>query len=200
MTSLDHSALIGSHPQPFRYYLALGIGTFRTGLDLAMLVLGTGLLGLAAATLLDGFEIIDLALDSGIGATLGAALVIGVCGGFALGIASEGRYGTARSVDGFPSLEVAVGRILAIGIMSFVLLWAAGMLDSVVAELPYQFAVAVAVVRTVGATGLFAALLGVPAAWGIRRGLDRLGWGSKLEMPTLYLIWLVAALIAFSAP
>jgi hypothetical protein len=196
----DRADLIGSHPQPFRYYLALGIGTFRTGLDLAMLVAGSGLLGLAIAVLLDGFEVVDLALDSGIGASLGSALVIGVCGGFALGIASEGRYGTARPVDGFPTLEVALGRILSIGIMSVVLLWVAGRLDPVLAELPYQFAVAVAVVRAVGATGLVAALLGVPAAWGIRRGLDRLGWGSSLEIPTLYLIWLVAALITFSTP
>lgn len=200
MTFLDRSDLIGAHPQPFRYYFTLLLGTFRTGLDLAMLVVGTGLVGLAVAVLLDGFEVVDLGLDMGVGATLGAALVIGVCGGFGLGIASEGRYGMARSLDGFPSLEVALGRLIAIVIMAFALLWTAGRLESLVVDLPYPFEVAVEVVRSVGAAGFAAAVLGVPAAWGVRRGLDRLGWGAGLAIPTLYVIWLLAALVVFDRP
>jgi len=200
MTFLDQSDLIGTHPQPFRYYLTLLLGTFRTGLDVAMLVVGTGLAGLAIAVLLDGFDVVDLDLDMGIGATLGTALVIGVCGGFGLGIASEGRYGMARSLDGFPSLEVALGRLVAVVIMAFALLWTAGRLESVILDLPYPFAVAVEVIRSVGAAGFVAALLGVPAAWGVRRGLDRLGWGAALAIPTLYVIWLLAAIVVFERP
>jgi len=200
MTSLDRTDLIGSHPQPFRYYFTLAVGTFRTGLDVAMLVVGTGLVGLAITVLLDGFEVIDLALDSGIGATLGAALVIGVCGAFALGVASEGRYGMARSLDDFPALEVAIGRLIAILGMAFLLLYAAGRLDALVTDLPYPFTVGAEVVRSVGSAGFAAALIGVPASWGIRRGLDRLGWGEALVIPTIYLVWLVAALVVFEAP
>ncbi|MEX1043785.1 MAG: hypothetical protein WD532_08785 [Acidimicrobiia bacterium] len=199
MTFLDKSDL-GAHPQPARYYFTLALGTFRTGLDVAMLVVGTGLVGLAGAVLLDGFEVIDLELGTGIGGTLGAALVIGVCGGFALGVASEGRYGMARSLEGFPSLEVALGRLVAIVIMAFGLLFVAGRLGPVVAELPYAFTVAVEVVRSVGSTGFIAAFVGVPASWAVRRGLDRLGWGTALVIPTLYLIWVVAALVSFDAP
>ncbi|MEX2279464.1 MAG: hypothetical protein WEA76_05185 [Acidimicrobiia bacterium] len=199
MTFLDRSDF-GTHPQPARYYFTLALGTFRTGLDVAMLVVGTGLVGLALAVLLDGFEVIDLELGTGIGGTLGAALVIGVCGGFALGVASEGRYGMARSLEGFPSLEVALGRLVAIVIMAFALLFVAGRLEPVVTELPYSFSVAVEVVRSVGRTGFIAALVGVPASWAVRRGLDRLGWGTALVIPTLYLIWVVAALVSFDAP
>lgn len=202
MTSLDRSDLIGHHPQPFRYYVALVLGTFRTALDVGMMVLGTGLVGLAIVVLLDGFEVVDLDLGTGIGGTLGAALVIGVCGGFALGVASEGRYGMGRSLDGFPSLEVSLGRAIGIVLMAVLLLFAAGRLDPVLVdlELPYAFAVGVEVIRAVGTSGFFAALVGVPAAWGIRRGLDRLGWGSGLAIPTLYLVWMVAAIVVFDAP
>ena len=200
MTFLDRSDLIGTHPQPFRYYFTLVVGTFRTGLDVAMLVVGTGLVGLAITVFLAGFDIVDLDTGAGIGGTLGGALVIGVCGGFALGVASEGRYGMARSLEGFPSLEVAIGRLIAIVLMAFALLYAAGRLESLVVDLPYPFAVAVEVVRSVGATGFVAALLGVPASWALRRGLDRLGWGAGLVIPTLYVVWLIAALVVFEVP
>ena len=200
MTSFESSDFIGSHPQPFRYYFTLAVGVFRTGLDVAMLVVGTGLVGLAITILLDGFEIVDLDLGMGIGGTLGAALVIGVCGGFALGVASEGRYGMARSLEGFPLLEVAIGRVVAIVIMAFLLLFAAGRLEPVIVDLPYPFTVAVEVIRSVGGSGFVAAFVGVPAAWGIRRGLNRLGWGRAFVIPTLYFIWLVSALVVFDVP
>jgi hypothetical protein len=200
MTFLDRSDLVGHHPQPLRYYLTLGLGTLRTAVDLAMLVLGTGLMGLAVAVLLDGFDVIDAGLGLGIGATLGSALVLGVCGGFALGIASEGRYGMSRSLDGFPSLEVVLGRLIGIVVMAIFLLWAAGRLEPLIVDLPYPLVVGVAVMRSVGASGFVAGLVGAPAAWGVRRGLDRLDWGTRLEMPTLYVIWLIAAIVVFDLP
>jgi hypothetical protein len=200
MTFLDRSDLIGTHPQPFRYYFTLVLATFRTAMDVAMLVVGTGLVGLAIAVLLDGFEVVDLDLGTGIGGTLGAGLVIGVCGGFALGVASEGRYGMARSIEGFPSLEVAIGRLVGIVIMAFALLFAADRLTPLVTDLPYAFTVGVEVVRSVGSSGFVAAFLGVPASWGVRRGLDRLGWGASLAIPTLFVIWLIAALVVFDTP
>jgi hypothetical protein len=163
-------------------------------------VVGTGLVGLAIAVLLDGFEVVDLDLGTGIGGTLGAGLVIGVCGGFALGVASEGRYGMARSIEGFPSLEVAIGRLVGIVIMAFALLFAADRLTPLVTDLPYAFTVGVEVVRSVGSSGFVAAFLGVPASWGVRRGLDRLGWGASLAIPTLFVIWLIAALVVFDTP
>lgn len=198
--TIERSELFGSHPQPGRYYLTLALGTFRTGMDLAMLVLGTGLVGLALTVLLAGFDVVDLDLGTGIGGTLGAALVIGVCGGFALGVASEGRYGMARSTDGFPVLEVAIGRVLAIVLMSVLFLVVAGRLDPIVEDLPYAFSVGLEVIRAVGSAGFIGGLVGVPAAWGVRRGLDRLGWGTTLAIPTIYLIWLLTAIIVFNPP
>ncbi|HSJ27054.1 MAG TPA: hypothetical protein VLB67_02520 [Acidimicrobiia bacterium] len=200
MTFLDRSDLLGSHPQPPRYYLTLLLGTLRSGLDVAMLVLGTGLCGLAIAVLLDGFDLVDLDLGTGIGGTLGAALVIGVCGGFALGVASEGRYGMAGSVDGFPVLEVAIGRVVGIVLVSVGLLVAAGRLAPLVSDLPYAFGVAVEVIRSAGAAGFIGGLVGVPASWGVRRGLERLGWGGGAVVPTIYVVWVLAALIVFDVP
>jgi hypothetical protein len=200
MTFLDRSDLFGSHPQSPRYYLTLLLGTLRSGLDVAMLVVGTGLCGLAVAVLLDGFDLVALDLGTGIGGTLGAALVIGVCGGFALGVASEGRYGMARSVDSFPVLEVAIGRIVGVVLVSIGLLVAAGRLSPLVGDLPYAFSVAIEVIRSTGAAGFIGGLVGVPASWGVRRGLERLGWGGGLAIPTIYVVWLLAALVMFDVP
>ena len=73
-------------------------------------------------------------------------------------------------------------------------------IEPVVADLPYPFEVGLEVIRSVGASGFVAALVGVPASWGARRGMDRLGWGRAVAIPTIYLIWLVAALVVFDVP
>lgn len=200
MTFLERSDLIGAHPQPVRYYLTLVVGTIRTALDVGMLVVGTGLVALGVAVILDGLAIVDVGLGLGLGPSLGAGLVIAVCGGFGLGVASEGRYGSDRRLDGFPSLEIALGRIVGILLVAAALGWAAGRLAELVADLPYPFDVAVEVVDTVASTGLVVAFLGVALAWFVRLGLDRLGWGASLEIPTLYLTWLLLAILSFEIP
>jgi len=200
MTFLDRSDLIGAHPQSLRYYLTLVGGTIRTALDVGMLVAGTGLVALGVSVILDGLEIVDVGLGLGLGPSLGAGLVIAVCGGFGLGVASEGRYGSDRRLDGFPSLEIALGRLVGVVLVSALLAWAAGRLAPLVVDLPYPFEVAVEVVDTVASSGFVAALVGVSLAWFVRLGLDRLGWGASLEIPALYVTWLLLAILSFDVP
>lgn len=192
--------LIGSHPQPVRYYWRLVAGAFRSALDVGMLVLGTGLVGLAVAVLLDGFGLVEIGLGLSTGAVLGTGLVLGVCGAFALGVASEGRYGSEQTLAGYPELEVAIGRVVGIIVIAVLLLVLAGRLEPLVTDQALPLRVGREVIRATGSSGFFAALVGVPAAWGMRRGLDRLGWGAQLEIPTLYVLWAVAALIAIDIP
>lgn len=200
MKTIEGSIAVGSHPQPFRYYLALVSGTFRTALDVGMLVVGTGLVGLAIAVLLDGFDLVPIGMELSTGAMLGTGLVIAVVGAFALGVASEGGYGAARRTAGFPSLEVAIGRVIFVLVVALLLLTAATRLEPFVLDLSYPLQVAREVIRAVGAAGIFEAFVGVPATWGLRQGLARLDLGVEIEVPMLYVIWVVAALVAFDLP
>ena len=200
MRAFDLSMAVGRHPQPFRYYLALAMGTLRTALDVGMLVAGTGLVGLAVAVILDGFDLVTIGLGMSTGAMLGTGLVIAVVGAFALGVASEGGYGAARSTERFPSLEVALGRLIFMLVVALVLLSAANRLDPLLVDLTYPLKVANEVVRATGSSGIFVAFVGVPIAWLLRQGLDRLDWGVQLEIPALYAIWVTAALVAFDLP
>jgi hypothetical protein len=198
--AIDSKEMLGAHPQPFRYYLGLMLGTFRTALDVGMLVVGTGLVGLAAAVLADGFGLLEIGFELSTGAMLGTALVIAVLGAFALGIASEGGYGSTRATAPYPSLEVAIGRLVFMVGVAVLLLTAASQLEPLVLDLNVAFGVAQEVIRACGAAGLFTALVGVPVTWGLRMGLARLDWGFSLDVPVLYVIWLVAALVSFDAP
>ena len=84
--------------------------------------------------------------------------------------------------------------------VAVLLLTAASQLEPLVLDLNVAFGVAQEVIRACGAAGLFTALVGVPVAWGLRMGLARLDWGFSLDVPVLYVIWLVAALVTFDAP
>lgn len=191
---------IGTHPQSVRYYFLLIGSTFRTMLSMGMLVAGTGLMGLALAVFLDGFGVVDVGLGLSIGEVLGAFLVIGVSAAFAFGVATEGRYGTAALMARYPSLEVAAGRVLGGVLVVLLLGWVAGQVEPIVADQALPFRVGHEVIRATGASGLFAVLLGVPAVWVLRQGARRAGFDADFELPGLYVLWVVFALVAFSMP
>ena len=191
---------IGSHPQSIRYYFALVGSTFRTMLSMGMLVVGTGLMGLAIAVVLDGFGIVEIGLGLSIGEVLAAFIVIGVSGAFAFGVATEGRYGTAALMERYPSLEVVVGRIFGGVLVVLLLGWIAGQVESVVADQALPYRVGQEVIRAAGSSGLLVVLVGVPAVWLLRQGIRRAGFEASVELPALYVLWAVSALIAFSMP
>lgn len=192
--TVDLQAHFGEHPQRPSYYLRLAVATFRTMLDLAMLVVGSALVGLGAAVLVDTLGIVDVGLGLGIAGGLGSALVLAVVGAFAIGVASEGGYGAPTSTAAFPSLEVAAGRVLGGLVVSLLLVWGGGRLLPLVAEMAQPLRVGVDVVGTAGTAGLWTAVVGVPVIWGLGRGLDRLGWWVPLQLPGLYVIWVVVTL------
>ncbi len=191
---------IGTHPQSLRYYLLLIGSTFRTMLSMGMLVVGTGLMGLAFAVVLDGFGVVDVGLGLSIGEVLAAFIVIGVTAAFAFGVATEGRYGTAALMVRYPSLEVVAGRIFGGVLVVLALGWVAGQVESIVADQALPFRVGQEVIRATGSSGLLAVIVGVPLVWALRQGAKRAGFDAELELPGLYALWVVFALIAFSMP
>ena len=198
---MDTAQVIGRHPQPIRYYARLAAGTFRTMLDVGMLALGTGTVGLALAVILDALDLADVGLPLSTTSLLGSALVIGVIGAFALGIASEGGYGAAESVDRYPSLEVAIARLMGSLVIGLILLYVATRTESFAAEFSLPLRAAHEMLRAVGSAGSLAVpFLGVPIAYLLRRAEARAGIGMQLELPMLYLVWTVATLILYTMP
>jgi hypothetical protein len=199
--TLEAVQVLGTHPQPFRYYLRLAAGTFRTMLDVGMLALGTGLVGLAAAIALDAFDLASIGIRLSTTALLGASLVVGVIGAFALGIASEGGYGAPESVRGYPMLETAIGRAFGALVVGVLLLVASSRLEEFVSDLSLPLRAAHLMLDAVGRAGTFVVpLVGVPVSFLIRRSLDSTAWGEELELPLLYLVWTVATLLLYSMP
>jgi len=193
--------VLGTHPQPARYYFRLAAGTFRTMLDVGMLALGTGMVGLAIALLLDAFDLADIGMPLSTTSLLGSALVIGIVGAFALGIASEGGYGAPESVRRYPVLEIALGRLLGAILVGIILVTVASRLEGFVAEFSLPLRAAHEMVRAVGTAGLFVVpILGLPLAYAIRMGLERLGWGEEFELPAMYIVWTIATLVLYSMP
>jgi len=191
---------MGNHPQPVRYYLALAGQTFRMMFDMAMIVLGSALVGLAIAVLLVGLGLFNGDLQIGIGALLGSALVLGVVGGFAFGLASEGGFGSSYPSLGFPTLEVIGARILFGLAISVLLLVFSGPLGNLVLGLPFPMRAGVELVRATGLVGIAVSAIGVPLAWYLRTGLERIGLDLPVEMPTIYVVWVLAILFAFQMP
>lgn len=193
--------MFGAHPQPFRYYLRLAAGSLRTTLDIGMLVVGSGILGLAAALLLDFMDFVDLDLQLSTGGFLASLLVIAVLGAFAIGVASEGRYGASEAVAAYPHGEVMVGRALGAVTMGAVFLFGSTLLRPLAADLPVTFEAAVEVLRAAGIAGLTVVpVVAVPFAWWLRHGLERIGFGEQLELPAVYAIWVIATLVLFRMP
>lgn len=183
-------------PSSARQYISLAMGAFGTMLDVALIVLGSALLGLAITVLLDGFELVNLAMELSTGAMLGSGLVIGIVGGFALGVASEGPLGRGRRSVGQPELNLLVARVIAVLIVGGGFLFLAGYLEDFAAELPVPFGVAVDIIRAVGTAGLTAVpILAVPLAWWARSG----GLGSAVaadgDIPIMYLVWAITTMV-----
>lgn len=184
-----------ARPRP-KDYLALFGHALANASDIGLLVIGTGLVSLAAAVLIDGFDIASLDLTDGTGAMLGSALVIGVFGAFALGVAAEGPIGHRSYAWMYASGPVIFVRLVAvfgIGLLVFIL---GGILPRFLDDLPLVFEMVIDVVRAVGLSGMTVVpLIGVPISAGLRYFYGREQWVEELELPLLYVVWLTAAII-----
>lgn len=183
-------------PSNARQLLALVFGAFGTMLDVALVVLGSALLGLAIAVLLDGFELVSIGLDLSTGAMLGSGLVIGIVGGFALGVASEGPLGRGRRLVGFDEERILVARAGASLVVGAMLLVVRNLVDGFLVELPVPFQVAAEALRAVGVAGLTVVpLLAVPLAWVARSGMLGVAVAADGDIPFIYFVWAVATMI-----
>lgn len=184
-----------------RYYATLSVSAGRALLDLGMMVVGVGLVGLGFAVLLRGMALIDPTLELSTGAVLVSSLVLGVSGAFALGVTSEGGMRAARRlIGGFHPLEAAAARVVAAALVGILLLVVAGRLGPLVADLPFPLQVGVAAVHAAGAAAFVVAPLGTALVWLL---VDWLHWDAVvpgLDVPVVFLVWAVAAMMLYHPP
>lgn len=178
-----------------RRLLGLGLHTLGTSFDVGLLVVGTGLVGLAIAVLLDGFDVVEIGLSDSTGSMLGSGLVIAVFGAFALGVAVEGPIGySSRRRGTFNDIEVAIAGVVGALIAGLVLVLIANYARGFIDELPMAFDFGVTVIHSAGRAGMTAGLfLGVPALWGVRELWGHNAWIEEIELPIFYVIWATAA-------
>lgn len=178
-----------------RRLLGLGLHTLGTSFDVGLLVVGTGLVGLAIAVLLDGFDVVEIGLSDSTGSMLGSGLVIAVFGAFALGVAVEGPIGySSRRRGTFNDIEVAIAGVVGALVAGLVLVLIANYARGFIDELPMAFDFGVTVIHSAGRAGMTAGLfLGVPALWGVRELWGHNAWIEEIELPIFYVIWATAA-------
>lgn len=165
-------------------------------LDVGLVVIGSALLGLAIAVLLDGFELVSVGLELSTGAMLGSSLVIGIVGGFALGVASEGPLGRNRRLIGYDETHVLVARVAAAVVVGLLFLAVRNFSQDYLVQLPVPFQVAGDIIEAAATAGLTVVpLLAVPLAWWTRLG----GFGKAMaadgDIPLMYFIWAVTTMI-----
>lgn len=178
-----------------RRWLGLGLHTLGTSFDVGLLVVGTALVGLAVAVLLDGFGVTEIGLTDSTGSMLGSGLVIAVFGAFAIGVAVEGpiAYSTRRR-GAFNDIEVAIAGVIGALLSGLLLILAANFARQYVEDLPLPFDFAVTVIHDAGRAGMiFGVFIGVPALWGVRELWGHNSWIEEVELPILYAIWATAA-------
>lgn len=183
-------------PSTTRHYLSLVAGAGGTMLDVALVVLGSVLLGLAVAVLLDGFELVSIGLELSTGAMLGSTLVIGILGGFSLGVAAEGPLGRGRRLRSHAELEVAVARAVTTVLVGAVLLLLGGYLSNLALDLPVPFEIALDGLRAVAVAGMTVVpLVGVPLAWWARSGGLGSAFAADGDIPLLYFVWAIGTMV-----
>jgi hypothetical protein len=176
-------------------YAILAYGAFGTMLDVGLMVLGSLLVGLSAAVLLAGFDIVDVGGDLSTGTMLISAVVLAVTGLFCLGVASEGPLGRGRRLVGFKLWEVGIGRTLAVFGVGFGALALYGLAIGFLDGLPVPLHQGTQGLRAVGVAGMTAMpLLGVPLSL-VARGLPvEAEWVHRSDVPVMFIVWAVASM------
>lgn len=164
-----------------------------TMLDIGLLVIGSALVGLAAAVLADGLDLFDLNLGLSTAGLLGSALVLAITGAFAIGVAAEGPGGRGARPLGHTVTEVAIARLLAVLVVGIGLILLGDRLEALTSGLPTPLRRGGELIGLAGATGMIAiSVVGVPLTWALARNLERFPWAGQAELPLFYVLWALA--------
>lgn len=177
-------------------YAILAFGAFGTMADVGMMVLGSLLVGLAAAVLIGGFGLADVTADVlTTGEMLISAIVLAVVGLFCLGVASEGPLGRGRRLVGFKVWEVGIGRTLAVFGVGFIAILLYRFIGGLLESVPSPIWKGTEGFRAVGIAGMTVMpLLGVPLSLLVRSAPGQVAWLRQGDIPVMFIVWAIAAM------
>ena len=182
-----------------KYYATLAYGAVGTVAATGLMVAGTLLVGLAIPVLLAGVGLLEIEPEMTTAPLVISGLILGMAGGFCLGVASESPLGRGRRLQGFKIWEVGIGRTLAAVATGFVLLFVYRFILRWIGDVPVPLMKGVEVFRAVGGAATLAMpLIGVPVSLLLRAAPTRRAWVNRLEEPALYAIWVMAAVLALT--
>jgi hypothetical protein len=177
----------------WRHYLRLATNSFATMLDLGLFAFGSALVGLGLAVALSSFGVFAAESDLSTGAALVSALVLGVVGTFAMGIASEGPVRRPSTFVSTSEGETALGRALASALVGVLFIFLAGRLRPLSEGMTAPIERGVELLRAAGIAGLGSVpLLGVPLAYGIKRTNFLGDSAGEVDLPVLFSVWVIA--------
>jgi len=181
----------------WRHYLRLAVNAFVTMLDIGLFAVSAAWVGLAAAVLLVGFELVAAPrLEMSTGGLLVSALILAVVGCFAAGIASEGPVRRNRRIVGNNNIEIAVARALSAVLVGWLFVYAADKLQPLQDDISIPLAMGIDLLAQTGRVGLLVVpLLGVPLAWGVKV-TELLGKAvEETELPVLFVVWIAGMML-----
>ena len=177
----------------WRYYLRLAASSFAIMLDLGLFAIGAALVGLGVAVFLSSFDVVAAETELSTGSALVSALVLGVVGTFAMGIASEGPVRRASRLVVTSEAEAAVARAISSVLVGVLFIFLAGRLRSLVVDMPVPIESGVELLRAAGIAGLATVpLIGVPLAWAVRRSGVLGETAAEADLPIMFSVWVVA--------
>lgn len=176
-------------------YGILAFGSFGTMFDIALMVLGSLMIGLSLSVLLVGLDLVRREQDLTTGAMLISAMVLAVVGLFCLGIASEGPLGRGRRLVGFKLWEVGLGRAIAAFSTGLIALVVHGFAADLISDVPDPIVTGVEGLHAVGITGLTVMpLIGVPLSVLARWQASDQRWAELAEIPLMFVVWAIAVM------
>lgn len=183
--------------ETLKRYAILAYGAFGTMADVGLMVLGSLLVGLSLAVLVGGFGLAEVtAQELSTGEMLISAIVLAVVGLFCLGVAAEGPLGRGRRLVGFKLWEVGIGRTLAVFLAGLIGLLLYDFIGGFLEAVPGPIYQGLEGFRVVGVAGMTAMpLLGVPLSLLARAAPEPYAWARKAEIPLMFVVWAVTALV-----
>ena len=178
-------------------YAILAYGAVGTMGGVGLMVLGSLLVGLAVAVLLGGFGLAEILSDElSTGEMLISAIVLAVMGLFCLGVASEGPLGRGRRLVGFEVWELGIGRAIAVFLSGLAALFLYNLVGGTLEGVPAPLYQGTEGFRAVGVAGITVMpLIGVPLSIALHFVPDRYGWALEAEIPLLFVVWAVSAMV-----
>ena len=207
LTPADQVDSVPPAPAAVRVYATLAHGTAGVMLDVGLMVLGSILVGLSAAVLLVGIGVVEISWELSTGGTFVSGVALALSGMLCLGIASESPLGRGGRLAGFGVWHLGIGLAACALLVGLAAMGIHRLVAGLVEGRPWPLRQGAEALRAVGVSGMTVMpLVGVPLSvlvgglWGDSPRLSALRGAPRINLPAMFAVWAVAAMILLAAP